>query len=446
MTPNSSAGSRISRREAVQRTSSWLLGAAAFSGARAAETAANDPKIVWGIAELFEWIYRLQKTTGRDTEDCLQAHLDQGIRHVIWAIGRSTVDYHSQLPASTLYVGDSRPETKVIGDALKQRCTLRAAMAFARERGMTIYARLCMNRHYGSGYGGALRSRWAAEHPELWFITKKGKPDTTRLSYFFPEYRRERIAILAEVAAIGPHGLCLDFCRQVPHMDYQPKLIAAWQAKSGGDPRTLKPGQPEFREWWRCRAGFVTTFLRELRAALGDVEKRLGRRVPVMARITDCGLDVNLMEGMDVETWLKEKLVDELCTNPLWWLHYKYPDTLAPYAKLARAHGVKLWGGVGCLPAAKTRANPVSFLRRVQRQYGEGADGMALYQSDTGIRDPILTPYLPQLGDAAAVARWLGNKELLARWPQDDANRYYGLDNHSKIEALGATAQPMENL
>lgn len=446
MTPNSSAGSRISRREAVQRTSSWLLGAAAFSGARAAETAANDPKIVWGIAELFEWIYRLQKTTGRDTEDCLQAHLDHGIRHVIWAIGRSTVDYHSQLPASTLYVGDSRPETKIIGDALKQRCTLRAAMAFARERGMTIYARLCMNRHYGSGYGGALRSRWAAEHPELWFITKKGKPDTTRLSYFFPEYRRERIAILAEVAAIGPHGLCLDFCRQVPHMDYQPKLIAAWQAKSGGDPRTLKPGEPRFMEWCRFRAGYVTTFLRELRAALGDVEKRLGRRVPVMARITDCGLDVNLMEGMDVETWLKEKLVDELCTNPLWWLHYKYPDTLAPYAKLARAHGVKLWGGVGCLPAAKTRVNPVSFLRRVQRQYGEGADGMALYQSDTGIRYPILTPYLPQLGDAAAVARWLGDKELLARWPQDDASRYYGLDNHSKIEALGATAQPMENL
>ncbi|MFA5189973.1 MAG: hypothetical protein WC740_04560 [Verrucomicrobiia bacterium] len=446
MTADSSAGSQISRREAVQRTSSWLLAAAALSGARAAETAANDPKIVWGIAELFEWIYRLQKSTGHDTEDCLQAHLDHGIRHVIWAIGRSTVDYHSKLPASTLYVGDSRPETKIIGEVLKQRCTLRAAMAFARERGMTIYARLCMNRHYGSGYGGALRSRWAAEHPELWFVTKKGKPDPTRLSYFFPEYRRERIAILAEVAAIGPHGLCLDFCRQVPHMDYQPKLIAAWQAKSGGDPHALKPGDPGFMEWCRFRAGYVTAFLRELRAALGDVEKRLGHRVPVMARITDCGLDVNLMEGMDVETWLKEKLVDELCTNPLWWLHYKYPDTLAPYAKLARAHGVKLWGGVGCLPAAKTRVNPVSFLRRVQRQYGEGANGMALYQSDTGIRYPILTPYLPQLGDAAAVARWLGDKELLARWPQDDASRCYGLDNHSKIEALGATAQPMENL
>lgn len=438
--------SRITRREAMQRAGGWILGAAAVSGARAAETAAGNRKTVWGIAELFEWIYRLQKANGHDTEDCLQAHLDHGIRHVIWAIGRSTVDYHSKLPATTLYVGDSRPETKIIGDAMKQRCTLRAAMAFARGRGMTIYARLGMNRHYGSGYGGALRSKWAAEHPELWFVTKKSKPDSTRLSYFFPEYRRERIAILAEVAEIGAHGLCLDFCRQVPHMDYQPKLIAAWQATGGSDPRAFKPGEPRFMEWCRFRAGYVTTFLRELRAALGEVEKRLGRRVPVMARITDCGLDVNLMEGMDVETWMKERLVDELCTNPLWWLRYKYPDTLASYAKLASAHGIKLWGGVGCLPAAKTKVNPVSFLRRAQRQYGEGADGVALYQSDTGIRDPILTPFLPQLAEPAAVARLLADKELLARWPQDEASRYYGLDNHSKIEALGGEAQPMESL
>ncbi len=300
----------LTRRETVRRLG--LIAAALWAGTHtrwlraAAAEAGGERKTVWGIAELFEWVYRLGKSSGRDTEDCLQAHLDCGIRHVIWAVGRSAVDYHGKLPASTLYVGDSRPETKVIGDVMKQRCSLRAALA--------------------------------------------------------------------------------------------------------------------------------------------GVEKRTGRKVPVMARVDDPGLDVNLMEGMDVATWLKEKLVDELCTDPLWWLRYDYPDTITPDAKLARARGVKLWGGVGCLAAAHTRVNPVSFLRRVKRQYDESAAGVALYQSDTGIRDAILKPVLPKLGDPAAVAALLADKEWVAKWPQDEKSRYFGLDNHSKIEALGGATAPMDGL
>jgi hypothetical protein len=410
---------------------------------------------VWGIAELFQWVYNNQRSSGRDTEDCLQAHLDCGIRHVIWAIGRSTVDYHSKLPNTTPYIGDSRPETKIIGDVMRQRCCLRTALDFANEKGMTIYARLGMNRHYSPGaYGGGLTSRFAAEHPEWNCVTKDGKPDKTRLSYFFPEYRQERIDILCEVAQIGAHarlpacgqGLCLDFCRQVPMMRYEPKLAEAYMAKGNPDPRKLDIEDPKFMDWCRFRCEYVNIFMRDLRRALREVEKQTGRKISIMARVTDVGLNVNLMEGTDVETWVREGLVDELCTDPLWWLQYKYPDTVKPYADLAHAHNLKLWGGANTVPAQKTKVNPISFLQRVKRQYDEGADGVALYQSDTGCVDPTLKPILPGLSDPAAVAALLADPALLAKYPVDEASRYFGVDNHSKVEALAVAASPMNML
>ena len=48
-------------------------------------TSAADAKkkTVWGIAELWQWLYEKQQTSGHDSADCLQAHLDYGIRHVL---------------------------------------------------------------------------------------------------------------------------------------------------------------------------------------------------------------------------------------------------------------------------------------------------------------------------------------------------------------------------
>lgn len=277
-------------------------------------------------------------------------------------------------------------------------------------------------------------------------MTKDGKPDKTRLSYFFPEYRQERLDILCEVARIRAHGLCLDFCRQVPMLRYHPKLVEAYMAQGKPDPRKLALDDPQFMDWCGFRCGFVTRFLRDLRRSLREVEKQTGRRVPVMARVTDAGLTVNLMEATDVETWLKEGLIDELCTDPLWWLQFKYPDTAKPYADLARAHGLKLSGGANTTRAPNTKPNVVSFLQRVKRQYDEGADGVALYQSDTGCVDRMLIHVLPKLSDPAALAALLADPAFQAKHPQEDASRLFSVDNHSRIEALGVAASPMSIL
>ena len=119
----------------------FISSSATALAATALSAAESKKKTVWGIAELWQWLYEKQQTSGRDSADCLQAHLDHGIRHVMWALGRSTLDYQSALPNSTMHAGDTRPETKVIGDSFRQECSLRAALSFAEKNNMVIYGR-----------------------------------------------------------------------------------------------------------------------------------------------------------------------------------------------------------------------------------------------------------------------------------------------------------------
>ena len=397
-------------------------------------------KTVWGIAELWQWLYEKQQTSGHDSADCLQAHLDHGIRHVIWALGRSTLDYQSALPTSTMYAGDTRPETKVIGDSFRQECSLRAALAFAEKNNMVIYGRLGMNRHYGDSLGGGLRSQYIAAHPEWMEKHRGGQADGTRVSFAIPEYRAERIAVLLEAAQIGAHGLCLDFCRQPPIARYHPLILEPWLKTGRDDPRKMTVGSPEFLAWAQHRADFVNLFMRDLRDQLRKLEKITQRKVPVMVRIPEATLALNLMEGLDLRTWLKENWVDEITLNPLWIWDIDYPDTARPYLELARAHGAKVYGGANTVTGKGVTANARGFLERVARNYDEGADGIALFQTDAALLDPALKalfrPVFPHLANAAAVSGMLSAARI--KQPQmSESERHFGLDNHSLLPQLG---------
>jgi hypothetical protein len=429
----------MNRRHFIS-SSSAAIGATVFS----ASAAEAKPKTVWGIAELWQWLYERQVTSGHDSADCLQAHLDHGIRHVVWALGRSTLDYHSALPTSTMYGGDTRPETKVIGDSFRQECSLRAALAFAVKNDMVIYGRLGMNRHYGDSLGGALRSKYIAAHPEWLERHRGGQVDGTKVSFAVPEYRDERIAVLLEAAQIGAHGLCLDFCRQPPLVRYHPLMLEPWIKAGRDDPRGMKASSAEFLGWAQHRADFINLLLCDLRAQLRDLERQTGRQVSVMVRIPEATIAVNLMEGLDLRTWLKEGWVDEVTLDPLWIWDFDYPDTARPYVDLAHAHGVKLYGGTNTTAGKGMKANERAFLERISRNYDDGADGIALFQTDTAVLEPrlkeMLGPLLPRLGDAGAVG------ELLAaarkKRPQmSESERWFGLDNHSLMPQLSGSAR-----
>ncbi len=403
---------------------------------------------VWGISELGCWLGHRNPTsgspTGHDAEDCLDEHLACGIDHVVWDLGRSVLTYHSDLPEATC--NGLRAHHPCLGAARRavealyhERCQLRAALRHARSTGITLYGRLCMNRHYSPGSGH--RSDFAQNHPEWCEQRKDGWVDPSRLCFAIPEYRKERIDILMEAADIGVDGLHLDFCRQPPATRYHPAFVNGFRDKTGVDPRELSlHDRQSFLHWCAFRAESVTTLLRELKARLDPFRSRWERPTPVQVRVPNDGLEANLVAGMDVATWCRENLIDDLALSELRWLAEYQDWSDEPYIALGADSGIPVYGSSNCLPRQGGEwsgevnprgVNPLVLARRALRSLEQGAHGIALYQSDTGVQWPGVCDVLPAFSDPEALREIVDDPELASRYPVTDENRHYGIDNHS---------------
>ena len=402
---------------------------------------------IWGVIELGCWIAHVPcfQPTGRDAEECIDAHERCGIRHLVWDLGRSVLVYHSDLPGVThwwdnAHLAGHRFHDGAVMAMHRDRCQLRAALAYGREKEMVVYGRLCMNRHYAPGTPH--RSRFADLHPEWCEQGKDGWIDPSRLCYAIPEYRQERVAILREAAFIGCDGLCLDFCRQPPAARYHPAFLAGYRQRAGKDARALSLAacREEYLDWCRYRAESVTALLREVKDALDPLRQRYGRPVPVQARIPDDGFEANLIAGFDVETWCREGLVSELALSRLRWLDEYREWSVKPYVALGRETGVPVYAGSNCLPMQAggwggevnpRGVNPVVLARRALQDHQAGAQGLSLYQSDTGVRWPGLAEFLPAFSDPAALRALADAEDLARRHPITPENEEFGIDNHS---------------
>jgi len=405
---------------------------------------------VWGVAELSCWIlHRPERwTTGHDAEDCIDAHINMGITHIAWDLGRSVLQYHSDLPDATCYgVGkhddefypQASAQYKADMQACHDRCQLRVALMYGKEKGCTIYGRLCMNRHYHPGSSG--KSRFSLLHPEWHEIGKDGWLDTSRMCYGIPEYRRERIAILKEAMEIGVDGLMLDFVRQPPALRYHPALVNRYRELTGRDARFLDPSERDsVLDWCRFRAGFVTDLLRELKAALDPFRQKWGKRVPVQVRIPNDGFEANMIAGFDVQTWCHEGLVDELSLSELHWLPGYTDWDDKPYIALGKQRCIPVFGSSNCLPVQRGGwggkinpfgINPLVLARRVLKSMEDGADGTCLYQSDTGAFLPGVSEAIAAFGSEETLRRYVNDSAIIAANPVTEQNQEYGIDNHS---------------
>ncbi len=403
---------------------------------------------IWSVIELGCWIAHFPDRwpTGRDAEDCLDAHLACNLRHLVWELGRGYLAYHSDLPGATCL--GLRPEPagltaqqRAVEAMFRSRCQLRAALRHGHDRDCVVYGRLCMNRHYGPG--SPHRSEFATRHPEFLEQRKDGWVDPSRLSFAAEEYRRERVAILVEAARIGCDGLCLDFCRQPPMVRYHPAAVSAWRESAKVDARLLRrrADREAFLAWARFRAGYVTAFLRELKAALDPFRQRYGKPVPVQARIPNDGFEANLIAGLEVEAWCAEGLVDQLALSELRWLEGYDAFDDGPYLELGRRHGLPVYASSNCLPTQyggwggecnPAGVNPWVLARRALDSLEAGAQGVCLYQTDLGVQWPGLDQVLTHFADPDALRAYVDDATIRERYPVTDAQREYGIDNHSK--------------
>ncbi len=409
---------------------------------------------IWGISELGCWLGHRNPTfgslTGHDAEDCLDAHLACGIRHVVWDLGRSVLDYHSDIPSATCRGLRDMPtglpwRGQTLEAMYRERCQLRAALRHAKQHDMILYGRLCMNRHYAPGSPN--RSVFAQNHPHWCEVRQDGWLDTSRLCYGIPDVRHERLAILMEAANIGVDGLHLDFCRQPPMTGYHPVFVNEFRDRHGIDPRTVSIGnRDEYFQWYTFCSEAITGLLQELKAELDPFRDRWRRPIPVQVRIPNDGFEANLAAGLDVVKWCKEGLIQELALSELRW-HRAFPRwSDGPYITLGRQHNLPVYASSNCLPLQNIPwkdgknwsgevnpygVNPLVLGNRALRSFKAGAQGIALYQSDTGIQWPGMKVLVESMSDIEKLRSYTECPDIAHKHPLTEENASFGIDNHS---------------
>ena len=234
-----------------------------------------------------------------------------------------------------------------------------------------------------------------ARHPEWRGRDRAGTPSPL-LSFSYPEVRAHVVEMFQEMTAYEIDGICLLFNRRHPIVEYEPPLIDGFREQHGTDPRDLQPDDPA---WLRYRAGVLTTFLRELRAALN---------LPITA-IVMSGEAENLANGLDPQAWLAAGLVDTLVPfTDLPELNmtarpWRDPQALAPYARLTAGTGCRL---APCIDHGGM--DPAVLRRTAAGLAAQGAEALFFWN---GMVEPLI-----HYGPAWTAARDLGHLDELAAW------------------------------
>ena len=382
------------------------------------------PIPLFGVNDWCEYFSGSSRLAQDQFDTLIGGQAELGMRTLDWSAGRSWVEYHSDLPKTTRFPTVPYEEAlEKYSESVYYRGRivminwfhpLESVYGNRRRFDAEVWPWLAMQRHYGiNEYGGMFASQFFRDHQKWRRWSKNApEPDKGELCYFFPEVRRERIDILLEVAKKGADGLLIGCCRQVPILLYHPEMVKAYFEKTGVNPQEIDASDGEtYRDWIIWRADFFTQTLRDLKKELGPIEEQKGKRIAVALRIPSAGLFYNLAQGLDVEQWLREGLVDQLQLDPLEDRGGRGSHDVRPYLKLGRRFGVPVVGGATArsgvggrwLAASSTRwqechaaATRWHLAADLQRREVARCDGI---RSVPARAIHILAPHQPASGD-----------------------------------------------
>lgn len=347
-----------------------------------------------GINDADDWFWLYSSRDAMSVFDQIGQHKAVGCNRMYWINGAGALTYESKLERR--YPGEkSRPQTMRSAWMTANIPILASACRYAHEQGMQLWAWYRMNNEFGDGYEKALNSEFFNTKPQFREKAKNGQLDGGRLSFAFPEVRAYKRAVCCEMIGLGCDGLLLGALRHPPMLLWADPICDGFRDRHGVDPRTLKPGDPRMQDFYRFRAGFMTTFLRELREDL----RRMGcADTPISLRIAIDGLDRNMRDGFDVSTLVAEGLVQELCLHANYLRNrvyepYTVPERLKPYMELVHGTSVRVFGAID----GGVSTSPRSLISYARFFHGAGAEGFAIYESDTVFIDPALRPTLRRL-------------------------------------------------
>ena len=267
-------------------------------------------------------------------------------------------------------------------------------------------------KHLRSEYGGKLM----ADHPE-WLCTYADGEPTRHLSFAFEGVRDFYVRMLREwVEDYEADGINILFSRSFPFVYCEQPVCEAFEKEHAEDMRRLPPTDERVQ---RVRAGFVTQFLREVRAMLDEVGQAQGRRIPACylvplnnspsnapPEVYESALAESLFSALDVPTWIAEGLVDYLVVH----LHmYREHDgtevqpKVREFAELAKGTGTKV-----IVDVYPRRMPPRQYRKIAIGYYAAGADGLAFWDSYGRYFRASEWAFVKRLGHRDQLEEWEG--------------------------------------
>ena len=248
------------------------------------------------------------------------------------------------------------------------------------------------------------RQKFYWDNQHLAILDPEGNP-TSHLSLAFPEVRSRFVSLIKEMVDYGVEGAHVHFNRSRPFVLYEEPVVESFMEKYEEDARKLSQTDPR---WLVHRAGYVTQFLRDIRTMLDEVEAKTGKR-PGMAQTVPATIESCLQNAVDVETWIKEGLVDHLIIHPVYIHKPESFSEIARFKKLTEGTDVKIYADV------YPRHNPAeAYAEKIPAVYSAGADGLCMW--DTNMRFMRASEW--------AMIKRLGHREELAGWVEK-AKRYW---------------------
>ena len=209
------------------------------------------------------------------------------------------------------------------------------------------------------------------DHPE-WRLRDIDGTEVTGMSYAFSEVRGYLVGLLEQATSLGADGAAIIYPRSAPFVLYEDPFIDEFQECHGLDPRTLDEEDGRVLD---LRAEFMTRYMRELREAMDRVSEKLGRRLSLSA-ISFANESENRLAGLDLETWIREGLLDHLSPYPYGRAKTVMDIEVDFYRRITQGSQCKLY------PNVMPRHMPAREYREMAKfYYDEGADGLLFWDT-----------------------------------------------------------------
>ena len=252
--------------------------------------------------------------------------------------------------------------------------------------GIEVYLGFRMGGPMAAAPPGGRRVPFWRDHPE-WRCRDRDGDSITRLSMAYPEVRKFYVDLFLELADYGVEGVQLINTRRPPFVLFEPPVIEDFKKEYGVDPRELPvdldghgrlkgattgldyPHDERLERHW---AKYVTTFMRELREALDSKRRPDGGRLGIVANVLGDAA-YNRSGGLDLETWAREGLADILVATP----SGSQPVDYEYFRKATEGTDCVFYEDI--LPLHKP---PKDYIDAARRAYGEGAAGLAFWDTD----------------------------------------------------------------